>query len=80
MAQLKLPPVYCIDASSLFDLKRWYPMNKKIFAPIWAKIDSLIKEDSLVSHVEVQREIKRGNDELVISYFTPIRGEASGRA
>jgi len=65
MAQLKLSPVYCIDASSLFDLKRWYPMDKKIFAPIWAKINNLIKKDFLVSHIEVQREIKRGNDELV---------------
>ena len=65
MVQLKIFPVYCIDASSLFDLKRWYPMDRKIFAPIWIKINNLIKKDLLISHVEVQREIRRGRDELV---------------
>lgn len=65
MAQLKLSKVYCIDASSLFDLKRWYPKNMKTFIPIWEKVESLIKNDLLMSHVEIYREIKQGNDVIV---------------
>lgn len=65
MTQLKLSQVYCIDASSLFDLKRWYPKSMITFVPIWDKIESLIRNDILISHVEVLREIKQGNDELI---------------
>jgi len=65
MAQLKLSQVYCIDTSSLVDLKRWYPKSMKTFVLIWDKIESLIRKDILISHVEVLREIKQGNDELV---------------
>jgi hypothetical protein len=36
----------------------------KVFSPIWEKIEGLIKMDLLISHYEVYREIKEGNDEL----------------
>jgi len=65
MAQLRLTQTYCIDASSLIDLNRWYPRNMKIFFPIWGKIEDLVKNQSLISSTEVYREIKFGNDKLV---------------
>jgi len=64
MAQLKLFQVYCIDANSLINLKRVYPRSMKVFSPIWEKIEGMIKMDLLVSHFEVYREIKEGNDEI----------------
>lgn len=65
MAQLKLTNVYCIDASSLIDLNRWYPKNMKFFLPIWDKIENMIKDEELISHIEVHREIEKGDDKLV---------------
>ena len=66
--QLKLaqmPSVFCIDASALVDLKRWYPDHMKTFTPIWKAIDQLIKRGRLISPLEVQKEISIGNDEIV---------------
>jgi hypothetical protein len=66
--QLKLvemPPAFCIDASALVDLKRWYPQDMKTFLPIWKQIELMIKNGGLISPAEVQKEISKGNDEIV---------------
>lgn len=48
--------IYIIDMSSIKDLHERYPRN--IFPTVWTNIDSLIQSGQLVSHIEVQREIK----------------------
>jgi len=66
--QLRLagvPPAYCIDASALIDLGRWYPQNMKVFEPIWEKIESLVIKQRLVSPMEVKKEISMGTDNIV---------------
>lgn len=66
--QLKLaemPQAFCIDASALVDLKRWYPQDMKTFLPIWKEIELLIERGRLISPLEVQKEILLGNDEIV---------------
>ena len=48
--------VYCIDSSSIFELKDYYKPNR--FRVVWEDIDSLIEEGRLVSPMEVYYEIK----------------------
>ncbi|MEM2919058.1 MAG: DUF4411 family protein [Candidatus Altiarchaeota archaeon] len=50
--------------SALVDLKR-YPRDMKIFIPIWEKVENLILNERLISSIEVLREIREGDDELV---------------
>lgn len=53
--------VYCIDSSSLINLKR-YPED--IFPTIWKKLNDLVKENQLKSPIEVYDELERKNNEL----------------
>jgi len=62
MAQLRLTPIYCIDANSLINLGLRYPKSMKIFLPIWEKIEEMIENNDLISHIEVRREIEIRND------------------
>ena len=64
MPQIKLLMVYIIDASALFDLKRWYPMNMEFFKPIWKRLDSMTKNGELIAPYEVLREVEEGDDEI----------------
>lgn len=59
MAQSKLVPVYCIDTSSLINLKNF---PRDIFPTIWEKIDGLVNEEQLISPTEVHREITQVKD------------------
>jgi len=59
MVQSKLVPVYCIDASSLINLKNF---PKDIFPTIWTKIEELVKNGLLISPIEVYREINQVKD------------------
>jgi len=63
MKQLKLFPIqkFCMDADVLINLKH-YP--KDIFAPMWDKIENMIKKGEIISHIEVFEEIKTGEDEI----------------
>ena len=54
--------IYCIDTSSLIELKEKYP--KEIFATLWEKIDELIQKGRIIAPVKVKKEIERGDDEL----------------
>lgn len=53
---------YCIDTSSLIEMKDKYP--KDTFLSVWQNMDRLIKEGRLIAPNEVLKEIKQGDDEL----------------
>jgi hypothetical protein len=55
---------YCIDTSSLIDaFRRWYPPD--VFPPLWVKLESLIKSESLFSTIEVFHDIEAIDDDLL---------------
>jgi hypothetical protein len=54
--------VYVIDTSSLINLSHSYPID--IFPGVWKKIQMLIKEKRLISHVEVLKELSKKDDVL----------------
>ena len=64
IGQPELFPRYCIDSSVLINIIRGYPRD--LFPTIWEKLERLIKEDKLVSHIEVYNEIKNGKDSLLV--------------
>ena len=49
--------VYIIDASSLIELERF--VTKDFFSPLFQSLGSLISSESLISHEEVLKELKR---------------------
>ena len=51
--------IYTIDTSSIKELHERYPKN--IFPTVWTHIETLIEDQQLISHIEVQREIKNTN-------------------
>ena len=59
--KLQLSQVYCIDTASLIELKR-YP--KDVFPSVWQKIETMIKNGDVISHIEVYKEITNGRDEI----------------
>lgn len=55
--------IYCIDTSSL--IASWqerYPIDN--FPSFWDRIDGLVREERLVSPIEVLHETKKRSDEL----------------
>ena len=54
--------VYCIDTSSLIEMKDRYPID--VFVDLLPKMESLIEDGRLIAPIEVKREIERGDDEL----------------
>lgn len=54
---------YCIDTTTLIDLKNHYPMD--VFPRVWEKLSALIGEQRLISPIEVKFEIEKGDDDLV---------------
>ena len=48
---------YCIDASSLINLRQYYRRN--VFSGVWDKIEELAKEGRLIAPDEVHREIEK---------------------
>jgi len=53
--------LYCIDSSSLIDLK---PYFSEIFKSLWKDIEELINQSRLISPFEVLREIENYDDEV----------------
>jgi hypothetical protein len=51
-----------LDACALIDLNNDYPDNVPIFSPIWRKMDQMIIDGRLVSHLEVLEEISHHED------------------
>ena len=67
--ELELFPkiVYCIDTSSLINLiPPWKKdvYRRDVFPTIWEKLESMIKNEELISPLEVYKEIKVGQDEI----------------
>lgn len=54
-------PAYCIDSSSLIELKR-YPMD--VFPSIWRNLDSMARDNELISPIEVYKEVEIIEDEI----------------
>jgi hypothetical protein len=54
--------VYCIDTSSLIELKIKYP--REVFPTLWEKMEELIQNGRIIAPIEVKKEIERGDDEL----------------
>jgi len=56
--------VYCIDTSSLIEMKDKYPQDVTLFEKVWENMDNLCKENRLIAPVKVLKEIEQGDDEL----------------
>ena len=54
--------IYIIDTSSLIEMKERYPKNN--FPTLWNKVEKLIQDERLITHIEVKKEIEKGDDEL----------------
>jgi hypothetical protein len=48
--------IYCIDASSLIDLKHFY--RREVFSALWEKVEELVSAGRLTAPDEVFQEIK----------------------
>lgn len=64
MTLLKPPYQYVIDSSALFDLKNLYP--ERIFPGVWERFNEMCEQKLIIAPKEVLKEIKKGNDELVL--------------
>ena len=59
--------IYCIDTSSLINLMPPWKKDvyrKDVFPTIWEKLEGMIKNEELISPLEVYEEIKIGQDEI----------------
>ncbi len=65
---------YCIDTSCLIDLYQNYPKKSVsgFFNPIWEKIENMIGNRQIISHITVFRELKKRED----SVFKWCKGHA----
>lgn len=56
--------IYCIDTSSLIEIKDRYPQDVTMFKKVWNNIENLYKTKRLIAPIEVLKEIEQGDDEL----------------
>ena len=63
MPRILKPYQYVIDSSALFDLKNNYP--ERIFGKLWELFNEMFERKQIVAPLEVYKEIKKGDDELV---------------
>lgn len=56
--------IYCIDTSSLVNLRLWRP--KRRHAEVWARLDELIREHRLIAPKAVLEEIHERDDALLV--------------
>ena len=61
LTQKRLFAVYCIDSSSLINLK---PYRKDIFPTIWERLEVMINNEEIISPLQAYDEIKIGKDEI----------------
>ncbi|PKP58836.1 MAG: DUF4411 domain-containing protein [Candidatus Altiarchaeales archaeon HGW-Altiarchaeales-1] len=54
--------IYCIDADALINIKKHYPKDIDLFSPIWNKLEDMVKNDTLISSIEVFEEINDATD------------------
>src|SRR4030066_1543948 len=53
--------IYCIDTSSLINLK---PFRRDVFPTIWSKLESMVKNGELIAPLEAYGEIEIGKDKI----------------
>jgi len=61
-------PVYCIDSSSIINLFHprglpYSPYPPEIFVGLWQKLDQIIKNGQLISHITVFNEVSKRDDD-----------------
>lgn len=56
--------IYCIDTSSLIEMKDKYPQDVTLFKKLWNNMDELCRKNRLIAPIEVLKEIEQGDDEL----------------
>lgn len=61
---------YVIDACSLIDASKRYPINKKTFKPIWDKFAEMFEQGNLISSVEILAELQ---DEDLREWIPPFK-------
>ncbi len=67
MEKRRLFPIYCIDTSALINLSpQWNKdvYRRDVFPTIWEKLESMIKNEKLISSREVYNEIKKRDDAI----------------
>jgi len=55
--------VYCIDSSALINLLRYPGYPREIFPTIWQKLEEMVSNRTLISAIEVYREIENTQHE-----------------
>jgi len=55
--------VYCIDISSLVDLKSWRPFNR--YREVWKRLDELIRQGRMIAPKQVLEELQQVDDALL---------------
>ncbi|MGB4644589.1 MAG: DUF4411 family protein [Dictyoglomaceae bacterium] len=53
---------FCIDTSTLINITRYSGYPRDVFPTIWDKLETMVREGVLISHIEVYNEIKEGED------------------
>lgn len=61
---MKKIDIYCIDTSSLIEMKDKYPQDVTLFKKVWNNMDNLCKKHRLIAPIEVLKEIEQVDDEL----------------
>ena len=56
-------PNYVVDTSSLVNLRQYYP--SAAFSALWDKLGSLAKAEKMIAPIQVYRELKSKDDELL---------------
>jgi hypothetical protein len=56
--------IYCIDASALINITRYPGYPRELFPSIWNKLEDMVKNDELISHEEVYKEIEKRQDKI----------------
>jgi len=64
-----IPSKYVIDSSSLIDLFRLYPPERKIFYPLWEKINKATTEKLIISSRYVKKELNLDNNEEILKWI-----------
>ena len=60
----KEPLVFCVDTSAFIDAwERYYPQD--VFPGLWDQFDDLMEEGTIISSIEVYKEMKKKSDGVV---------------
>ncbi|MCM8811198.1 MAG: DUF4411 family protein [Candidatus Omnitrophica bacterium] len=68
-AKLFNTQLYCLDSSVIINLFRhsglpYPPYPEDVFKGLWNKIEELIRNGQIISHITVLKEIEKRDDEI----------------